>query len=191
MQTDSSSFGAGWRAGDTQTTPLLAGNATGNLLCHRLGSKGGEIVEWLYFFFQVRHVFLLSLRFSWILEWKESLFSVYSCVLRKMGSCTMAFMTKNSDADISGKGKSQRIFCWYMSCRLKCWHFVRKLKLEMVRSAQSLQWAQKKPTQNVKEKHKYLWIGEGIFSYSSWQISHLFTERNCMLCIPSAKSLTP
>lgn len=116
---DSSSFGAGWRAGDMQTTPLLAGNATRNLLCHRLGSKGGEIMELLYFFSSKTHLRVVStLQPNSGMEGKFVL-GLFMCPA-KMGSCTMAFMTKNSDADISGKGKSQRVFCWYMSCRLKC-----------------------------------------------------------------------
>lgn len=52
----SSSFRAGCRAGDMQKIPLLAGNATNHLLCYSLGSKSGEIVEWLYFFSEKIHL---------------------------------------------------------------------------------------------------------------------------------------
>lgn len=34
------------------TYPLLTVNATSQLICYRLGSKLGEIVEQLYFFFK-------------------------------------------------------------------------------------------------------------------------------------------
>lgn len=142
-------------------------------------------------FSQRRYIFVLCLRFRLILVWKESLFTVYSCALWKMGSGTMAFMAKNSDADISGKGKSQAGFCWYMSCRLECWYFGRKIKLEMVKSAQSLQWAQKNLHRMLREKDKYLWIGEGIFSYGSWHRFHICSQKGTALSIPSAKNLIP
>lgn len=134
--------------------------------------------------FQRRYIFVLYLHLGLIPERKGSLFTVYSCALQKVGSCTVTFMIKNSDADISGKGKSQTVFCSYTSCWLKCWHFGRKIKQEMVKSAGSLQWAQKKTTQNGKEKILMDW-GRYFQLWLLTQISHLFTKRNSVLHIPS------